>query len=143
MVRWLNKPQAADPCIAAFGHAWWVEAVAVSKALLVCGAGKVLNVYGALTRERLLEHEGGSDVKSVAVSDEYLVVGYEDGSLAVWDAGTWCWVPGCERRGVRWSVRWSGEVRCIWGGGRGGREVAGMCSGIGCMSSCWLAVCSV
>ena len=86
LLRWVNKPQA-DPCIAEFSHSGSVAALAVSKTILVCGAGKSLHVYDSNTYEKLLEHKGKSDVKAVSLCDEYLAAGFEDGSLLVWDAG--------------------------------------------------------
>ena len=88
LLTWRNKPQTADPCIATLAHSGFVNSVAASETLLVCGAGKFLHVYNVRTHESLLEFEGESKVKSVSVCDGFLAAGFESGMLAVWDAGT-------------------------------------------------------
>ena len=59
------------------------------------GAGKVVAVYDRETEELLEEFAGSSDVKSVAIWESaqgesgrgWIVAGFEDGTLKVWDAG--------------------------------------------------------
>ena len=67
---------------------------AVSKTLIVGGAGESVYVYDAATEELLGKLDGPSDVKSVAIfekdADErsgLILAGYENGTLKVWDAG--------------------------------------------------------
>ena len=89
LLRWRNKPQA-DPCIATLAHEKAVGALAVSKTRIVGGAGNVVHVYDA-DAEPLGKLEGTSDVKSVAIFEGddagWIVAGYENGTIKVWDAG--------------------------------------------------------
>ena len=95
LLAWRNKPQRPDPCVATFTHPDSVNGSAVSKTLIVGGAGKSVYVYDAATEELLGKLDGSSDVKSVAIfekdADErsgLIVAAYEKGTIKVWDAGT-------------------------------------------------------
>ena len=74
MLRWRNKPQRADPCVATLAHKEQVRAVAVTARYIVGGAGRSVFVYDAAPEERRGELEGASDVQSVA--------GYRRGCVA-------------------------------------------------------------
>ena len=88
LLRWMNKPQVLDPCIETLSHSGReVSSLAVSEALLVCGAGKTLVVYRPRTYEKLLEYEGKAELKAVAICDKWIAVGFGDGTLVVWEAG--------------------------------------------------------
>ena len=94
-LKWRNKPQKSDACIATLSHKSGVAALAVSAHRLVGGAGHSLFVYDTETQLLLEELEGQSNVKSVAIweckdgakGESLLVAGYEDGTINVWDAG--------------------------------------------------------
>jgi hypothetical protein len=115
VLAWRNKPQTRDPCLASLVHSSTVTSVAVSRTRIVGGAGKVVAVYNRETEELLEEFSGGagkvvavynreteemleefsgsSDVKSVAIWENesgqgWIVAGFEDGTIKVWDAGT-------------------------------------------------------
>ena len=91
LLRWRNKPQAADPCVSTFTHESSVKAVAVSRTRIVGGAGKAVHVYDAQSEELLGKLEGASGVRSVATfegeGEGWITAGYEDGTIKVWDAG--------------------------------------------------------
>ena len=94
LLTWRNMPQRPDPCVATFTHQGSVNGSAVSKTLIVGGAGKSVYVYDAATEELLGKLDGPSDVKSVTIfekdADErsgLILAGYENGTLKVWDAG--------------------------------------------------------
>ena len=84
---WRNKPQQEDPCIATFAHPSAVNAVAVSPKLIVSGSGNTVYVRDAESEELLDKLDGSSEVKAVAVSAAFVVAGYKDGTLKVWDSG--------------------------------------------------------
>ena len=100
LLTWRNKPQRPDPCVATFMHpksgngsAVSKMGSAVSKTLIVGGAGKSVYVYDAATEELLGKLDGSSDVKSVAIfekdADErsgLIVAAYENGTIKVWGA---------------------------------------------------------
>ena len=90
LLTWLNMPQRPDPCVATFMHPKSVNGSAVSKTLIVGGAGESVYVYDAATEELLGKLDGSSDVKSVAIfekdADErsgLILVGYGNGTLKV------------------------------------------------------------
>ena len=87
LLTWRNKPLDADSCVATFAHPSAVNALAVSATLLVGGAGAHVYVYDAATEERLGTLDAGSDVKSVALHDDRIVAGCENGTLKVWNSG--------------------------------------------------------
>jgi hypothetical protein len=94
LLTWRNKPLQPDPCVATFTHPSSVNGSAVSKTLIVGGAGESVYVYDAATEELLGKLDGSSDVKSVAIfekdADErsgLIVAAYENGTIKVWDAG--------------------------------------------------------
>jgi len=92
VLRWRNKPQAADPCISTFSHKSSVNAIAVSRTRIVGGAGKAVCVYDAATEELLGTLPCDEDVKSVAVFEDQdgagtIVAGGAGGTIKVWDAG--------------------------------------------------------
>ena len=96
LLAWRNKPQTRDPCLASLVHASAVSSAAVSRTRLVGGAGMVVAVYDRETEELLEEFEGSSEVNSVAIWENesgqgWIVAGFEDGTIKVWDAGT----PAC------------------------------------------------
>ena len=86
LLEWMNKPQTKDPCIATLAHSGSVNCTDVSSKLLACGAGKSVFVYNPRTYETLLEYEGKSDAKSIAIFDKYVAAGFEDGTLVTWEA---------------------------------------------------------
>ena len=87
LLTWCNKPLGADPCVATFAHPSSVGALAVSATLIVGGAGKHVYVYDAATDERLGTLEGDADVQCVAVHEDRIAAGYENGTLKVWNSG--------------------------------------------------------
>ena len=95
LLAWRNKPQTHDPCLASLVHASPVSSAAVSRTRIVGAAGKVVAVYNRETEELLEEFAGSSDVESVAIwesaQDEsgrgWIVAGFKDGRIKVWDAG--------------------------------------------------------
>ena len=87
LLTWRNKPLDADSCVATFAHPSAVNALAVSATLLVGGAGAHVYVYDAATEERLGTLDAGSDVKSVALHDDRIVAGCENGNVKVWNSG--------------------------------------------------------
>ena len=73
---------------------------AVSKTLIVGGAGESVYVYDAATEELLGKLDGSSDVKSVTIfekgADErsgLIGAAYKDGTIKVWDAGASALTP--------------------------------------------------
>ena len=88
LLRWCNKPQQADPCIATLEHPEAVKALAASATRIVSGAGKVVYVYDAATEELVEELGGASEVTCVAVFERegegLIVAGYQDGTIKVW-----------------------------------------------------------
>ena len=95
LLTWRNKPQRPDPCVATFTHPERVNGSAVSKTLIVGGAGESVYVYDAATEELLGKLDGSSDYASVAIiekdADErsgLIVAAYENSTIKVWDAGT-------------------------------------------------------
>ena len=91
LVKWRNKPQQADPCVATLAHKDSVKALAVSATRIVGGAGKVVYVYDAGTEELLEELQGESDVTSVAIYEGgeggLIVAGYANGAIKMWRSG--------------------------------------------------------
>ena len=94
MLKWRNKPQQPDPCIATLAHPAEVKALGVSKTRIVSGAGNVVYLYNAATQEPLEELLGESRVTSIAIFEHdgqkgtgWIAVGYENGTIQVWDSG--------------------------------------------------------
>ena len=69
-LKWRNKPQEADACIATLTHKSDVNALAVSKTRILGASATSVFVYDAETEELLQELEGEGDVQSVAISDD-------------------------------------------------------------------------
>ena len=92
LLRWRNKPQTADPCVATYAHPSGVESVSVSRTRIVCGAGKTVYVYDSHSEELLGELGFSKDVKSVCLFEEegagMIVAAGEKGTIKVWDSGT-------------------------------------------------------
>ena len=99
-LKWRNKPQEKDACIATLSHKSGVDVVAVSAERIVGGSGNSVFVYDAETEQLLEELEGTSEVKSVAIWDggkdggedggkakSLIAAGFADGTLKVWDPG--------------------------------------------------------
>ena len=93
-LRWCNKPQQADPCIATLKHPEAVNALAVSATRVVGGVGKCVHIYDAATQEPLEELLGESEVNSIAIFEHdgqkgtgWIAVGYKNGTIQVWSAG--------------------------------------------------------
>ena len=61
-----------------------MNALAISATHLVGGAGGHVYVYDAATEELLGTLEAGSAVESVALHDDLIVAGCENGTLKVW-----------------------------------------------------------
>ena len=94
LLTWRNKPQHPDPCVATLTHPAKLKAIAVSRTLIVGGAGVSVYVYDAATEELLGKLEASSEVTSVAVvetdADErsgMIAAAYKNGTIKVWDAG--------------------------------------------------------
>ena len=90
-IKWRNKSQEKDACIATLSHKAGVQALAVTATRLVSGSGNSIFVYDAQTEELLEELVGTSEVKSVAMyeasqaADSLIVAGYQDGTIRVYD----------------------------------------------------------
>jgi len=82
-LKWRNKPQTFDACIATLSLSSQVSGVAVSKTRIVGGAGASVYVYDAATEELLETLESGSDVHSVAIYEDdetgWIVAGMDRG----------------------------------------------------------------
>ena len=92
ILKWCNKPQQKDACVATLAHKSSVQALAVSTTRIIGGSGNSLFVYDAETEELLEELVGTSEVKSVSLTEQadgtqLLAAGYADGTIQVWDAG--------------------------------------------------------
>ncbi|KAL1530872.1 hypothetical protein AB1Y20_001766 [Prymnesium parvum] len=89
-LKWRNKPQTFDACIATLLLSSFVAGVAVSKTRIVGGAGQSVYVYDAATKELLETLECGEEVCSVAIYEEQeagsLLAGLRDGAIKVWDS---------------------------------------------------------
>ena len=100
-LKWCNKPQEKDACIATLSHTKAVLDVAVSATRIVSGSGNSIFVYDAETEQLLEELEGTSKVTSVAIWEggkddgnngdkncdkvnALIVAGFEDGRINVW-----------------------------------------------------------
>jgi len=99
ILKWRNKPQQKDACIARLAHESGVRVLAVSATRIIGGSGNSLFVYDAETEELIEELEGTSEVTSVAiceggkVAESRIVAGYEDGTIRVWGAPP---APDCQ-----------------------------------------------
>jgi len=82
-LKWRNKPQTFDACIATLLLSSFVVGVGVSKTRIVGGAGQSVYVYDAATEELLETLESGSDVHSVAIYEDdetgWIVAGMDRG----------------------------------------------------------------
>ncbi len=87
ILKWCNKPQQKDACVATLSHKSCVQALAVSTTRIIGGSGNSLFVYDAETEELLEELVGTSEVNSVAICDSLIVAGFKDVTIKVWDAG--------------------------------------------------------
>ena len=60
---------------------------AAAARVIVSGAGNHVYMYDAATEERLGTLEAGADVQCVALHNDRIAAGCENGTLKVWDSG--------------------------------------------------------
>ncbi|KAL3920741.1 MAG: hypothetical protein SGPRY_005143, partial [Prymnesium sp.] len=94
-LKWLNKPQQRDSCIALLPHPAGINTIAISARLTIGGCDDgTIYVYDAVTEKLLDRLDTPAAVLSVAIGDDgkggLIAAGCRDGAIHVWDAGACC-----------------------------------------------------